>query len=53
VVNHGVDPHYPVEQRPDLVAKGHNPQLEKVIELLMEGLKGYTPLPPRPKYPTR
>jgi tricorn protease len=51
VENHGVDPDYVVPQRPDLVVSGHDPQLEKAIDLANEALKGYKPLPPRPKYP--
>jgi tricorn protease len=51
VEQHGVDPDYVVKQRPDLVVKGHDPQLEKAIELAKEALKDYKPIPPRPKYP--
>jgi tricorn protease len=51
VENHGVDPDYEVPQRPDQVASGHDPQLEKAIELANEALKTYKGLPPRPKYP--
>ena len=51
VENHGVDPDYVVAQRPDLVVSGHDPQLEKAIELAKEALKNYKGLPPRPKYP--
>jgi tricorn protease len=51
VENHGVDPDYVVPQRPDLVVAGHDPQLEKAIELAKEALKDYKGLPPRPKYP--
>ena len=51
VENHGVDPDYVVAQRPDLVVSGHDPQLEKAIELAKEALKTYKGLPPRPKYP--
>ena len=53
VENHGVDPDYVVDQRPDLVAAGHDPQLEKAIELEMEALKTVKPVPPRPKYPKK
>ncbi len=53
VENHGVDPDVVIDQRPDLVAKGADPQLEKAIELAKEGLKRYQPPPPRPKYPVR
>src|SRR5712672_3147645 len=51
VENHGVDPDYEVPQRPDLVVSGHDPQLEKAIELASEGLKNYKGIPPKPKYP--
>ena len=51
VENHGVDPDYVVPQRPDLVISGHDPQLEKAIELAEEALRNYQGLPPRPKYP--
>ena len=53
VENRGVDPDYVVEQRPDLVIKGQDPQLEKAIELALEGLKSAaTPLR-RPAYPIK
>jgi tricorn protease len=51
VENHGVDPDFVVPQRPDLVVAGHDPQLEKAIELAKEAMKDYKGLPPRPKYP--
>ena len=51
VENHGVDPDYDVAQRPDLVVNGHDPQLEKAIELAKEGLKNFKGVPPRPKFP--
>jgi len=51
VENHGVDPDYVVEQRPDLEVAGHDPQLEKAIQLAKQALDK-TPKPPaRPKYP--
>ncbi len=53
VENHGVDPDYVVEQRPDLVVNGHDPQLERAIELAKEALKSYQPPPQRPKYPRK
>jgi len=53
VENHGVDPDYVVEQRPDLEVSGHDPQLERAIELAKEGLKSYQAPPPRPKYPKK
>ncbi len=42
-----------VEQRPDLEVNGHDPQLEKAIELAKEALKNYQPPPARPKYPKK
>jgi len=33
------------------VVSGHDPQLEKAIELGKEALKSYKGLPSRPKYP--
>src|SRR5205085_7433111 len=39
VEQHGVDPDYVVSERPDLVVSGHDPQLEKAIELAKEALK--------------
>jgi tricorn protease len=52
VENHGVDPDYPVEDRPDLVVKGHDPQLEKAIDLVMDQLeKNPVRIPKRPPYP--
>jgi tricorn protease len=52
VENHGVDPDYVVEQRPDLEVRGHDPQLEKAIELVMDQLKKNPPTTPkRPPYP--
>jgi tricorn protease len=51
--NHGVDPDYTVEERPDVVVNGHDPQLEKAIELALDGLKKTPPLPKRPPYPKK
>ena len=49
IENRGVDPDITVENRPDLVVKGHDPQLEKAIELLMQEIKAHPKqLPPRP-----
>ncbi|MFQ5778398.1 MAG: PDZ domain-containing protein, partial [Terriglobia bacterium] len=53
VENHGVDPDYVVEQRPDLVVDGHDPQLEKALELVQEALENYQSPPARPKYPKK
>lgn len=53
VENHGVDPDYPVEQHPDLVIEGHDPQLEKAIELALDALKKMPPPLQRPTYPVK
>lgn len=52
VENHGVTPDIEVEYDPALVRQGHDPQLEKAVEVLMESLKA-NPLPKyeRPDYP--
>ncbi len=42
----GVVPDYPVDQRPDLVAAGQDPQLEKAIELALDGLQRLSQPPP-------
>jgi tricorn protease len=52
VENHGVDPDVVVEQRPDLEVQGRDPQLEKAIEMAVEGLKSVAPLK-RPPYPIK
>ncbi|HTS49297.1 MAG TPA: PDZ domain-containing protein [Bryobacteraceae bacterium] len=51
IENHGVDPDYVVEQRPDLEVAGHDPQLEKAIELAKQALDKEPKPPTRPKYP--
>ncbi|NWG12252.1 MAG: PD40 domain-containing protein [Acidobacteria bacterium] len=53
VENHGVDPDYVVEQRPDLVLQGRDPQLEKAIEIVREGLKKMPAALRRPPYPIK
>jgi tricorn protease len=53
VENHGVDPDYVVDQRPDLEVKGQDPQLQKAIDLAMQGLKDYKPIGARPAYPKK
>ncbi len=54
VENHGVDPDVPVENAPDQVVAGRDPQLEKAIELVMAQIKAKPPVtPPKPVYPVR
>jgi tricorn protease len=49
----GVDPDVVVEQRPDLEARGRDPQLEKAIELALEGLKSMPAPLSKPPYPIK
>ena len=49
IENHGVEPDIVVDNRPDLVVKGQDPQLEKAIELVMKAIEEHPKkLPPRP-----
>jgi tricorn protease len=53
VENHGVAPDVDVEYDPKSVREGHDPQLEKAVEVVMELLKKNPPpqAPRRPPYP--
>ncbi len=52
VENHGVDPDYPIEQDPKLVSEGHDPQLEKAVELALAELAKHPPTKvEKPAYP--
>jgi tricorn protease len=58
IENHGVEPDVVVDNRPDLVMKGEDPQLEKAIELVMKEIKEHPkklPEPPLdlPAYPPK
>ncbi len=54
VENYGVPPDIEVENRPDLVVAGKDPQLEKAIEVVMEKIeKEPKKFPSRPPYPVR
>ena len=49
VENYGVAPDIEVDNTPDLVMKGHDPQLERAIEEVMKAIKEHPKhLPPRP-----
>ena len=49
IENRGVQPDIVIENRPDLVVKGHDPQLEKAIEVVMKEIQANPKkLPPRP-----
>jgi tricorn protease len=54
VENKGVAPDYEVEMNPKLVREGHDPQLEKAVELALDQLKknpvNYGKRPPYPDY---
>ena len=54
VENEGVPPDIEVEQWPAEVAAGHDPQLEKAIQVVMEELKANPPKRPvRPPFPVK
>lgn len=54
IENEGVAPDIEVEQWPELVIKGHDPQLEKAIELTLKGLKENPPKKVKtPAYPNK
>jgi tricorn protease len=49
IENHGVQPDIVIENRPDQVVKGEDPQLEKAIEVVMKQIQpSPKKLPPRP-----
>ena len=52
VENRGIQPDIEVEMDPKLVREGHDPQLEKAVEVIMELLKkNPVPVHERPAYP--
>jgi tricorn protease len=52
VENHGIAPDVEVEMDPALVRQGHDPQLEKAVEVIMEQLKKNPPaVYTKPAYP--
>jgi tricorn protease len=50
VENHGVPPDIEVELDPKALRQGHDPQLEKAVEVVMD-LLNKNPLPPAPHHP--
>jgi tricorn protease len=49
IENHGVEPDVEVDNRPDLVMQGHDPQLEKALELVLKEIQEHPrKLPSRP-----
>jgi tricorn protease len=51
--NHGVDPDIEVDNLPNQVIAGHDPQLEKAIEVVLKKLEETKKLPERPVYPVK
>jgi tricorn protease len=52
IENQGMPPDIEVEMDPVLVRQGHDPQLEKAVEVVMAELeKNPVPRPKRPPYP--
>jgi tricorn protease len=52
VENHGIAPDYDVDYDPAALRQGHDPQLEKAVEVVMQLLKEHpTPEYKRPEYP--
>ena len=57
VENHGVEPDIVIENTPDKLAEGHDPQLEKAVDLLLQQIREHPktlpPVPPEmPAYPS-
>jgi tricorn protease len=51
VENHGVDPDIEVENPPDALVSGHDPQLERAIRYVIDELTAHPPRKPeKPKY---
>jgi tricorn protease len=50
VENHGVDPDIEVENTPDALVDGRDPQLERAIQYCLEQLEKAPPKPARPAY---
>lgn len=50
--NTGVDPDIDIDNRPDLVAQGRDPQLERAVEYLLDQLKKLPAKKPRTTIPT-
>jgi tricorn protease len=52
VENHGITPDVEVDMDPEAVRSGHDPQLEKAVQVVMEELAAHpVPQPKRPAYP--
>jgi tricorn protease len=54
IEGHGVDPDITVIDDPSLMAKGHDPQLERAVEEVLKSIKKNPPPEiKKPKYPLR
>jgi tricorn protease len=53
IEGHGVDPDIYVDNDPSLEYAGKDQQLEKAIEVIMEQLDQYKPVPPIPEFPDK
>ena len=53
IENHGVEPDIVVENTPDKLAAGHDPQMEKAVDLLMQQIREHPKVlpPPPPELP--
>src|SRR5215471_13631974 len=51
VENHGVAPDIEVEYDPKLVREGHDPQLERAVQVVMDAMKKTPPSPRHPPFP--
>lgn len=52
IENQGVPPDIEVDEDPKLARQGHDAQLEKAVEVVMDSLKkNPSPTPKRPPYP--
>ena len=46
IENRGVEPDIVIDNRPDLVVAGHDPQLEKAIDMVMKEIQAHPMKPP-------
>jgi tricorn protease len=51
VENEGVTPDIEIEQTPKLVIAGHDPQLEKAVEVVLQELEAHPPIKPKRPVP--
>jgi tricorn protease len=51
VENYGVDPDIVVDNLPELVLQGRDPQLEKAVDVILQEIKTIEKLPSAPRFP--